>query len=123
MKTSCKILKGKVKGCEDTSGEGEREGRRQGGRKRGSVGGIFRSLTDCIHVFESLHLFICLLPSTPLLIDEMEKEEGYEEEKVNLNVPFHPKRPEFCFHEGFKSLNTTHRVRENSSVVLCVLSI
>lgn len=60
----------------------EKEGR-EGCRKRGSVGSIFRSVTDCVHVFESLRLFICLLPSTPLLIDE-EEEEGRHEEEVEI---------------------------------------
>lgn len=57
--------------------------RRKGCRKRGSVGGIFRSVTDCAHVFESLRLFSCLFPSTPLLIDK-EEEEKRDEEGVEI---------------------------------------
>lgn len=74
------------------------EGGREGCRERGSVGGIYRSVTDCVHVFESLRLFICLLPSTPLLIDEEEEEERDEEEEEAFNVLCQSELPVFYFH-------------------------
>lgn len=65
-----------MKGAE----EGRRRGWKDAGRKRGRVGGIFRSVTDCVHVFE------CFYQAAPIntFIDRRGEEEQRDEEEVEI---------------------------------------